>query len=233
MRNRKSDLINFYQLLDSLSLKIGGQLLLSDCNSKIKLPSRGVYFFMEPTEMRIDTGSGLRVVRVGTHGLKLGSKSTLWQRLSQHKGTSTSGGGSHRGSIFRLLLGTTCTNKNLECSTLGQGSTAKGDVRISEKPLEQEVSKIIRNMPFLYLDIDDVPSPDSLRGVIERNSIALLSNFQKSPIDPPSQDWRGLRCNREKVRLSGLWNQNHVDEVYDPAFLQILETLINKMRPSL
>jgi hypothetical protein len=24
-----------------------------------------------------------------------------------------------------------------------------------------------------------------------------------------------------------------VDEVYDPAFLQILETLINKMRPSL
>ena len=88
-------------------------------------------------------------------------------------------------------------------------------------------------MPFLYLDIDDVPSPDSLRGVIERNSIALLSNFQKSPIDPPSQDWRGLRCNREKVRLSGLWNQNHVDEVYDPAFLQILETLINKMRPSL
>jgi hypothetical protein len=217
MRNRKSDLINFYQLLDSLSLKIGGQLLLSDCNSKIKLPSRGVYFFMEPTEMRIDTGSGLRVVIVGNHGLKLWSKS----------------GGSHRGSIFRLLLGTTCTNKNLECSTWGQGSTAKGDVRISEKPLEQEVSKIIRNMPFLYLDIDDVPSPDSLRGVIERNSIALLSNFQKSPIDPPSQDWRGLRCNREKVRLSGLWNQNHVDEVYDPAFLQILETLINKMRPSL
>ena len=30
----------------------------------------------------------LRIVRVGTHGLKTGSRSTLWGRLSQHRGTS-------------------------------------------------------------------------------------------------------------------------------------------------
>ena len=83
-------------------------------------------------------------------------------------------------------------------------------------------------MPYLYLDVDDVASPGSLRGVIERSSIALLSNYQKPPLDPPSKEWLGYQCNREKVRLSGLWNQNHVDETYDPSFLNTYELLINK-----
>lgn len=86
-------------------------------------------------------------------------------------------------------------------------------------------------MPLLYLDVPDEPSQQSSRGIIERNSIALLSNYRKSPLDPPSQEWRGYRCDREKVRLSGLWNQNHVDEDYDPTFLGVLEKLIDEMRP--
>lgn len=233
MQNRKDDLVLFYQLLDHLEQKAGGRLLLSDCSGRIKLPSRGVYFFMEPDEIRTGTGIGMRVVRVGTHGLTLGTKSTLWKRLSQHKGIATTGGGNHRGSIFRLLVGTTLSDTHRECSTWGKGSTAKGDTRLREEPIEQEVSAIIRNMPFLYLGIDDEPSPASLRGVIERNSIALLSNYQKTSLDSPTQGWRGHRCDREKVRLSGLWNQNHVDESYDPAFLQMLETLIDQMNPSI
>jgi hypothetical protein len=32
-------------------------------------------------------------------------------------------------------------------------------------------------MPFLWLAIDDEPSAHGLRGHIERNAIALLSNF--------------------------------------------------------
>lgn len=232
MHNRKEDLFRFYQLLDRLDKKTGGRFLLSGCSSRTNLPSRGVYFFMEPSEVRTNTGVGFRIVRVGTHGLKLGATSTLWSRLSQHKGTLTSGGGNHRGSIFRLLVGTTLTDRHLECATWGQGSTAKGDIRLREKPIEQEVSTIIRNMPFLYLDVDDAPTPNSLRGVVEKNSIALLSNFKKPPLDPPSQGWRGHRCDREKVRLSGLWNQNYVNEEYDPVCLQIMETLIDKMKPS-
>lgn len=233
MKNRKDDLIRFYQLLDRLGQKTGGRLLLSDCSGRTSWPSRGVYFFTEPSEVRTDTGPGFRIVRVGTHGLKLGSKSTLWNRLSQHKGTATSGGGNHRGSIFRLLVGTTFFDKHPECSTWGQGSTAKGDIRLREEPIEQEVSAIIQSMPFLYLEVDDAPTPDSLRGIIEKNSIALLSNFQRQPLDPPSQEWRGHRCDREKVQLSGLWNQNHVNEAYNPAFLQTMEILIDKMRPSI
>ena len=229
MRNRKNDLISFYQLLDQLEQKAGGRRLLSDCNVKTIWPLRGVYFFMEPGEVRTDSGLGHRVVRVGTHGLKAGSKATLWKRLSQHKGVVSSGGGNHRGSIFRLLVGTTLLENHSGCSTWGKGSTAKGDVRLQEEPIEQAVSEIIRKMPFLYLSIDDATGRDSLRGVIERNSIALLSNFQKPLLDSPSQKWIGHRCNREKVRLSGIWNQDHVDEVYDPNFLKTLETLINHM----
>jgi len=88
-------------------------------------------------------------------------------------------------------------------------------------------------MPFLHLNVDDAPGPDSLRGYIERNSIALLSNYQKPPLDPPSAEWRGYRCDRERVRLSGLWNQNHVNEPYDPVFLQTLEALIEQRTPTL
>ncbi|SDL31941.1 hypothetical protein SAMN04488026_107811 [Aliiruegeria lutimaris] len=82
-------------------------------------------------------------------------------------------------------------------------------------------------MPFLWLEVNDEPGPDSLRGYIERNSIALLSNSGKAPLDPPSFDWLGRSCNRNRVRASGLWNQNHVEECYDPAFLDTLERLIH------
>lgn len=230
VKDRKGDLIRFYQLLDRLSEKIGGPLLLSDCNGRMSWPSRGVYFFMEPGEARSGSGTGLRIVRVGTHGLRPGTNSTLWQRLSQHKGP-ISGNGNHRSSIFRLLIGTTTLQDHPDCSTWGV-STARRDVRVKEEPIEQQVSQLIYGMPFLFLDVDDPPSPNSLRGIIERNSIALLSNFKKQHIDPPSSNWRGRYCNRERVQKSGLWNQNHVDEDYNPNFLEELETLIEKTRAS-
>jgi len=81
-------------------------------------------------------------------------------------------------------------------------------------------------MPFIWLPIEDVPSPESARGYIERNSIALLSNYNKASLDPPSKIWLGHDSDRERVRNSGLWNQNHVDETYDPTFLIKLEQLV-------
>jgi hypothetical protein len=85
-------------------------------------------------------------------------------------------------------------------------------------------------MPFLWLEVDDPPGPASLRGYLERNSIALLSNLGKPHLDPPSPGWRGRSCDRGKalVRDSGLWNQRHVDEAYDPAFLDVLARLVDK-----
>ncbi|HTW95977.1 MAG TPA: hypothetical protein VMD30_14335 [Tepidisphaeraceae bacterium] len=100
------------------------------------------------------------------------------------------------------------------------------EVRLCENPLEVAVSDRIRSMPFLWISIDDEPGPGSDRGVIERNSIALLSNYGKAAIDAPSSEWLGSHCGRERVRSSGLWNNIHVDEPYDPAFLPLLERYV-------
>jgi hypothetical protein len=70
----------------------------------------------------------------------------------------------------------------------------------------------------------DEPRPTSVRGVIERNSMGLLSNYRRPVLDPASPNWLGSYCDRERVPGSGLWNNNHVDEGYDPAFLDVLES---------
>ena len=202
--------------------------MLANCSGRIDWPKLGVYFFREHGENRTDTGDGPRIVRVGTHALKKGSGTRLWTRLSQHKGQLATGGGNHRGSIFRLLVGSALIRRHgYNFPFWGQGHTAKTPVRETERVLECEVSQTIGKMPFIWLAIDDEPGPDSRRGYIERNSIALLSNYRKSPLDPPSKEWLGRCCDRERVRGSGLWNSNHVDETYDPAFLDELDRLVS------
>ena len=87
--SREGDLLRFYSLMDRLALSLKGSRCLRDCEGRMDWPRRGVYFFFEPGENRSDSGSGLRIVRVGTHGVSSGSKSTLWQRLSQHRESVT------------------------------------------------------------------------------------------------------------------------------------------------
>jgi hypothetical protein len=40
--------------------------------------------------------------RMGTHALRAGGSTTLWGRLSAHRGQLRTGCGNHRSSIFRL-----------------------------------------------------------------------------------------------------------------------------------
>src|SRR5262245_46620080 len=127
MQRRLDDLVRFYALLDRLERRSGGRRLLSACDGRMAWPTRGVYFFMENGEVRTDSGSGLRIVRVGTHALTEGSATTLWKRLSQHKGQQKSGGGNHRGSIFRLLVGSTLVNGSKPCATWGVKNSAPKD----------------------------------------------------------------------------------------------------------
>jgi predicted transcriptional regulator len=194
--------------------------------------SRGVYFFREPGEYRSDTGEGPRVVRVGTHALKAGSRTTLWTRLSQHKGQANTGGGNHRGSIFRQIVGAALIKRDsVEFRTWGEGYSASREVREAEFPLERQVSVVIGNMTCLWLLVEDAAGPESLRGYIERNAIALLSNYNEPPLDPPSKNWLGHFSDRERVRRSGLWNQNHVDEACDPAFLDVFDQMVSERKP--
>ena len=239
MVDRLSDTRRFYELMDRLEGRVGGTRLLAECTGGMGWPRLGLYFFFEPGETRSGSGAGLRVVRVGTHALKAGSRSTLWGRLSQHRGTARDGGGNHRGSIFRLLVGISLARRagiSLPPSwgLGGDPGTAarrlgveRAEVKRSEAELEASVSRYVGVMPFLFLGVEDEPGPESERGFIERNAIALLSACREAPPDPASTGWRGRSSDRERVRLSGLWNNNHVDEAYDPSFLDLMEMRID------
>jgi len=225
--DRREDLIRFYALLDKLEKSIGGARTLASCSARMSWPRRGVYFFREPGEIRSDTGIGPRIVRVGTHALKDSAGTKLWSRLAQHKGRQRSGGGNHRGSVFRQIVGAALIGRDsYDFPTWGRGNSAPGEIRAGEHDLECAVSRVIGEMPFLWLSICDEPGPYSRRGYIEQNSIALLSNYRKAPLDPPSPGWLGRYCNRELVKSSGLWNSDHVNEHYEPAFLDELKELV-------
>jgi len=195
-------------------------------------PKRGVYFFFEPNELR-EIDARPRIVRVGTHALTAGSRSTLWKRLAQHRGTKRTIGGNHRGSIFRLLVGAALAvhDPPLTCPSWGLRRAAGRSTRQSERHLEAAVSEYLGRMTVLCLPLEDEPGRGNLRGYIEKNTIALLSNFERPPIDPPSANWLGRCCPRAKVRLSGLWNSDHVDEDYNPAFLTELEQIVEPSQP--
>lgn len=236
--NRLNQIHRFYEILRDLEDRLSGKRLLANCHGKMRWPKRGVYFFFEPGEER-SSGSGLRVVRVGTHALKPGSGTTLWNRLRTHRGTISgkrAGGGNHRGSIFRLHVGTAILRKNglqKYYPTWAVGSSAPSLVRNKEVPIERIVSQHIRSMPFLWLRVDDATGPNSERACIERNSIALLSNYRKlktkMAIDPPSEDWLGYYCRNSRVRRSGLWNDEHVREQrLDPAYLDKLGAIVRQ-----
>lgn len=235
---RLEDLRTFYELLDRMKASQGGMRTLAECHGRMDWPKRGVYFFFEPGETRSDSGEGPRTTRVGTHALTPRSRTTLWNRLSQHRGVESTGGGNHRGSIFRLLVGAALKQRNPMNSpeSWGIGSDPgaaarklgvdRSTIKNLEHSLEQRVSQHIGAMPFLYLSVDDTPGGESLRGQIEQNSIALLSNFERDSLDPPSSSWLGQYSDRPRVRESGLWNNNHVNQTYDSRFLVDLERLI-------
>lgn len=238
MADRLADTRRFYELLNRLEGRIGGKRVLADCTGRMDWPNRGVYFFLEAGEVRSGSGAGLRVVRVGTHGLRTGSRSTLWARLSQHRG------GNHRSSIFRSLVGSALAR---QCGTgrppswdVGSSRSAaarilaldRGGVKRAEAEVESRVSRYVRAMPFLWLNVGDEPGPGSERGTIERNAIALLSGYVEPALDPPSAGWLGDSSDRFRVRRSGLWNSNHVDEDYAPYFLDIMERRVNSTAPA-
>jgi hypothetical protein len=218
--SRRDDLNRFYEILSDLEGHIGGSRCLQDCTAKSGWPERGLYFFFEDGELREDQ-KNFRVVRVGTHAVTAKSKATLWSRLHIHRG-NTDGRGNHRGSVFRDLVGGALLSLREDADDIRSSwrNSLVSDIgRNAEASLEREVSSHIGRMRFVWLGVNDVPSTKSDRAYLERNSIALLSNVNKPLIDAPSPHWLGLHSGKKRIVDSGLWNSNHVEEEYDPSFL--------------
>lgn len=243
--NPLADLHRFYEILGRLDASHRQGLPLRAYSGASRLPARGVYFFREAGEEMSIRSNAPRIVRVGTHAVSANSKSTLWQRLRAHLGTRI-GAGNHRGSIFRLHVGAALLARDqVDIPTWGLGSSAPPALRESktaqeiESAWEHKVSEYIGAMTVLWVDVPDEPSPNSLRAVLERNAIALLSN-RFTPLQPASAGWLGNQSPRDEIRWSGLWNLNYVDKGYDPGFLDLFESVVEEtllgeaiVRPSL
>ena len=212
MNDREKDTKRFYELLKELEERVDGKRRLKDCDGRMGWPRRGVYFFFEEGEYRSGSVTDLRVVRVGTHALRRKAKTRIWRRLYEHR--------YHNGaSVFRGLVRTALTRRGDFCS---------GE---SRKQKDMKVTDYIGNMPFLWVNISDEPGPDSQRALVERESIALLSDHDGFALDKQSVDWLGQFSNRAKVQSSGLWNSNHVDQKYNPSMLDTLEKWIEETKP--
>lgn len=120
--SRLRDIVRLYETLGGVATPLGSVRCLKDCHGRMPWPSRGVFFFFEKGEARSTSGSGPRVVRVGTHALTSESQRSLWDRLRQHRGTANTGGGNHRSSVFRLLVGDALIRRDgLGCRHVGSG----------------------------------------------------------------------------------------------------------------
>lgn len=234
--SRRAHLDRFYRLLDRLEENVGSKRRLGECDGYMDWPDRGVYFFFAADERRAGTDQ-LRLTRVGTHAVSAGSGTTLWDRLRTHRGAlrgTYEGGGNHRGSVFRKGVGAALIERHDlhdDYPHWGEGSSAGRERRLEELELERRVSEYLRRLPFLWVAVSDEPGPDSDRAYLERNAIALVSNYETESIDPRAADWLGSDSPSEKIRNAGLWNVDHVDESYDPAFLDRLAAAVDETTP--
>lgn len=230
-QSRIEDIKKFYDILACIEDHVKGCRTLAECNGGMNWPKRGVYFFFEPGEQRCCSGEGARVVRVGTHAITNKSNTTLWIRLRQHRGNA-SGGGDHRCSVFRKLIGDALA-KSGDCQLPESWNIKKIEAaeRKMELELEKRVSSYIGKMPFLWLCVPDEPSPNSMRACIERNAIALLSNAEETDvIDEASESWLGNNSEWPLVQASGLWNRDYVDNDYNPQFLCDMNELLQNWK---
>ncbi len=217
----------FSTLIGRLERAQSGGRLIRDCSGRLTWPERGVYIVLE----ELDPRERKRITRVGTHAVSQGSRTTLWDRISTHRGAGH-GGGSHRSSIFRSHLGRALLRRGdlgaVSLSTWGVGQSAPADIRNAEATLERQVSAIVGGMKLLWLDVPDAPGPRSDRAYLERNIIGLLSRTNLlSPHSQPVVTWLGDLSDEWRIAVSGLWNLDHLFARPRPEFLDVLECYIN------
>lgn len=213
---RIRDARKLYQFIESARSR-GKTFLLRNLSEQV-LPDRGVYVFLDPAEPSTISG-GPRIVRIGTHAVSRGSSATLRGRLRNHMGTANGSGG-HRGSVFRLHIGSAMLNsasgKWGQIPTWGIGQQASRDILDNEADLERDVSAYLANLEVFIIPINDLPSKESLRAKVETQLIGLMT-ANSLPLERPSSHWLGRHSIVSEIRSTGLWNVRDVGRPYWPS----------------
>ncbi|MDZ7701654.1 MAG: hypothetical protein U5J98_06070 [Halobacteriales archaeon] len=90
----------------------------------------------------------------------------------------------YRAAMITLSWSSTRT----ACMVDDVGSSAARELRLEELDLERAVSDYVRELPFVWVAVDDEPGPGSDRAYLERDAIAQVSNNDREPIDPRADD---------------------------------------------
>ena len=87
------------------------------------------------------------------------------------------------------------------------------------------VNNYIHDLPYLFIVIHD--SEDITN--IEKRTIEIVSNYnQDHQIDVPNVEWLGYSSDKEKVRISHLWNSHFVKKYnLDNKYSEALDKLIH------
>lgn len=216
----KADMARLTHYLKQLRKAQDGGRQFAATSGRMSWPARGVYVVLSADDSVSRLGMP-RIVRVGTHAVSVGSRTSLWDRLSTHRGT-LSGGGSHRSSIFRLHVGRAWTRavpSDVWPSSWAEGQSASGEIRLNEVELEAQVSRVIGAMRVLWLDIDDQPGAASERAYVERNLIGMVSRAGLL-WGKDWHGWLGRHAADWRIATSGLWNLNHVYDKVDEDFIE-------------
>jgi hypothetical protein len=178
------------------------------------IPQNGIYIMFEKGEKAHHAD---RIVRIGTHNIRTDSKSTLKDRLDEH--ISQNGR-----SVFRNKIGNAIINKSRSegpsfwseedlkdwNKSWGNGVLRKhkrfqqrGRSRQFEE-IDKLISEYIRkNISFVCIEINDKKS----RKLFEARLISTISNCTECQ---HSEHWLGDYSTKEKVRKSGLWQENEL-----------------------
>jgi hypothetical protein len=163
--------------------------------SRTDLPNNGLYFFYEEGERFSVNGQlGDRIVRIGTHR----EQDRLPDRILNHFR------GDRNTSIFRRLLGSAIIQRENPSDPRLQQWLEQGTPTLTD--IEERVSRELReHFSFRCVKVEDRDG----RMELEERLIATLARC--STTYPPSPNWLGLFAASEKVRESGIWNDQHVD----------------------
>lgn len=225
--DRMLRLSQLYEAIERLGYGRGQGKRLGDLSASDVWAERGVYIFVDDSEGHRWDMMMPRIVRVGTHGVSVGSKSTLWQRLRTHRGGEDLFG-SHRSSVFRRHVGAAILKRTSKTHrSWGVGDSASRTVRSREASLERAVSEYLRNLRVYFIAVGDSPSANSDRSYIERSLVALLSNHLH-PLDPPGRKWLGAHADRVEIQKSGLWNVDYVGESEQKDWLYSFESFVDR-----